>query len=138
MRRPEPAPEPAPAPGFSGGAAGIVLLVAIVALAQSWQRWLDPIIDTGRDLYIPEQLPEILLMLFSAHSQPRLRHQVPERQRHRQPFLFSQPMRFHLALGISMLTFADRPAKVGRALLVLDLPICILDAAGTIRLSAAR
>jgi hypothetical protein len=32
------------------------LVVAVVALAQSWQRWLDPIIDTGRDLYIPEQL----------------------------------------------------------------------------------
>jgi hypothetical protein len=34
----------------------LVLLAAIVAIAQSWKRWLDPIIDTGRDLYIPEQL----------------------------------------------------------------------------------
>ena len=36
----------------------ITLLVAIAALAflQSYQRWLDPIIDTGRDLYIPEQI----------------------------------------------------------------------------------
>jgi len=34
----------------------LIVLVAILALAQSWQRWLDPIIDTGRDLYIPEQL----------------------------------------------------------------------------------
>ena len=36
----------------------ISLLVAIAALAfiQSYQRWLDPIIDTGRDLYIPEQI----------------------------------------------------------------------------------
>ena len=35
-----------------------ILLIAIAALAflQSYQRWLDPIIDTGRDLYIPEQL----------------------------------------------------------------------------------
>jgi len=34
----------------------MTLAVAILALLQSWQRWLDPIIDTGRDLYIPEQL----------------------------------------------------------------------------------
>ena len=36
----------------------ISLLVAIAALAfiQSYQGWLDPIIDTGRDLYIPEQI----------------------------------------------------------------------------------
>jgi len=34
----------------------ILTVIAVVALAQSWQRWLDPIIDTGRDLYIPEQL----------------------------------------------------------------------------------
>lgn len=27
-----------------------------VALAQSWGRWLDPVVDVGRDLYIPEQL----------------------------------------------------------------------------------
>jgi len=37
-------------------AAGGVAAVAVIALFQSWQRWLDPIIDTGRDLYIPEQL----------------------------------------------------------------------------------
>ena len=30
--------------------------VAAVAFAQSYARWLDPIIDTGRDLYIPEQI----------------------------------------------------------------------------------
>ncbi|HKS24548.1 MAG TPA: hypothetical protein VJZ76_17235 [Thermoanaerobaculia bacterium] len=36
--------------------AAVVVIVAAVALLQSWQRWLDPIIDTGRDLYIPEQL----------------------------------------------------------------------------------
>jgi hypothetical protein len=33
-----------------------VIAVAAVAFAQSYARWLDPIIDTGRDLYIPEQL----------------------------------------------------------------------------------
>ncbi len=30
--------------------------VALIAFIQSYGRWLDPIIDTGRDLYIPEQL----------------------------------------------------------------------------------
>lgn len=34
----------------------LLLVVAAVAFAQSYQRWLDPIIDTGRDLYIPEQI----------------------------------------------------------------------------------
>ena len=33
-----------------------VVAVALVAFTQSYARWLDPIIDTGRDLYIPEQL----------------------------------------------------------------------------------
>ena len=36
--------------------AALVAIVAAIALLQSWQRWLHPIIDTGRDLYIPEQL----------------------------------------------------------------------------------
>jgi hypothetical protein len=35
---------------------GIVLAVAALAFIQSYARWLDPIIDTGRDLYIPEQI----------------------------------------------------------------------------------
>lgn len=34
----------------------IVVAVAAIAFIQSYARWLDPIIDTGRDLYIPEQL----------------------------------------------------------------------------------
>src|SRR5438067_8116260 len=33
-----------------------LILIAAVAFIQSFQCWLDPIIDTGRDLYIPEQL----------------------------------------------------------------------------------
>jgi hypothetical protein len=33
-----------------------VIAVAAIAFIQSYARWLDPIIDTGRDLYIPEQL----------------------------------------------------------------------------------
>jgi hypothetical protein len=35
---------------------GTVIAVAAIAFAQSYARWLDPIIDTGRDLYIPEQI----------------------------------------------------------------------------------
>lgn len=38
------------------GAVALLVVVAVVALAQSWDRWLDPIIDTGRDLYVSEQL----------------------------------------------------------------------------------
>ena len=37
-------------------ALGILILIAVLAFLQSYQRWLDPIIDTGRDLYIPEQI----------------------------------------------------------------------------------
>src|SRR5437764_920029 len=33
-----------------------IVAAAAIALAQSWGRWLDPIVDVGRDLYIPEQL----------------------------------------------------------------------------------
>ena len=37
---------------------GIVAIAAAGALsiAQSWNRWLDPVIDAGRDLYVPLQL----------------------------------------------------------------------------------
>jgi len=31
-------------------------LAGVIAFVQSYRRWLDPIIDSGRDLYIPEQL----------------------------------------------------------------------------------
>ncbi len=34
----------------------LVAVAATVAFSQSYLRWLHPIIDTGRDLYIPEQL----------------------------------------------------------------------------------
>lgn len=34
----------------------LIAFAAIIAVAQSYLRWLDPIVDTGRDLYIPEQL----------------------------------------------------------------------------------
>jgi hypothetical protein len=34
----------------------LVALAATVAFSQSYLHWLNPIIDTGRDLYIPEQL----------------------------------------------------------------------------------
>jgi hypothetical protein len=35
---------------------GIVVAAAAIAIAQSWNRWFDPIVDAGRDLYISEQL----------------------------------------------------------------------------------
>ncbi|MEA2162579.1 MAG: hypothetical protein QOK37_706 [Thermoanaerobaculia bacterium] len=38
------------------GLIATLIAVAVIAFAQSYMRWLDPIIDTGRDLYIPEQL----------------------------------------------------------------------------------
>jgi hypothetical protein len=34
----------------------LIAAAAVLAVAQSWNRWLDPIVDTGRDLYISEQL----------------------------------------------------------------------------------
>ncbi|HKO58800.1 MAG TPA: hypothetical protein VJ276_23235 [Thermoanaerobaculia bacterium] len=34
----------------------LIAVAAAIAISQSWNRWLDPIIDTGRDLYISEQL----------------------------------------------------------------------------------
>jgi hypothetical protein len=38
------------------GALSLLAVIAVLALAQSWNRWLDPVIDTGRDLYVSEQL----------------------------------------------------------------------------------
>jgi hypothetical protein len=38
------------------GLIAIVVAVGAFVTAQSWHGWLDPIVDTGRDLYIPEQL----------------------------------------------------------------------------------
>jgi hypothetical protein len=34
----------------------IIAVAGAIAVSQSWMRWLDPIVDTGRDLYIPEQI----------------------------------------------------------------------------------
>jgi len=52
-----PTPDPRlPTPVISLGLAAVVLAVAAIAIIQSYARWLDPIIDTGRDLYIPEQI----------------------------------------------------------------------------------
>ncbi|MCM2316414.1 MAG: hypothetical protein NDJ92_14795 [Thermoanaerobaculia bacterium] len=33
-----------------------IVAVAALALRQSWGKWLHPIIDAGRDLYVPEQI----------------------------------------------------------------------------------
>jgi hypothetical protein len=45
--------------------------IFVLALAQSWARWLEPIIDTGRDLYIPEQLA------YGAKLYRDIRYQYP-------------------------------------------------------------
>jgi hypothetical protein len=49
----------------------LVALTAAFALWQSWQRWLHPLIDTGRDLYIPERL------LQGARLYRDIRYQYP-------------------------------------------------------------
>lgn len=45
-----------PSRSTSAALMGVVVAAAAVAILQSWRGWLDPIIDTGRDLYIPEQM----------------------------------------------------------------------------------
>ncbi len=57
--------------GWRLGFIALLLIVAAVAFIQSYQRWLDPIIDTGRDLYIPEQL------LHGARLYGDIRYQYP-------------------------------------------------------------
>jgi hypothetical protein len=34
----------------------ILIAAGAIALAQSWNRWCDPVIDVGRDLYVPQAL----------------------------------------------------------------------------------
>ena len=48
--------DPSPSSRLRMTLIALLIAVAAVALAQSWNRWLDPIIDTGRDLYIAEQV----------------------------------------------------------------------------------
>ena len=36
----------------------LLLITAAVLYASSYKAWGDPIIDLGRDLYLPETLPE--------------------------------------------------------------------------------
>lgn len=52
----------------------MAMLVAIAAwmLAQSWGRWLDPIIDAGRDLYIAGWLPHLELYRDFRYNYPPL------------------------------------------------------------------
>src|SRR5689334_2551711 len=49
----------------------LLFIVAALAFTQSYERWLDPIIDTGRDLYIPEQI------LHGARLYRDIRYQYP-------------------------------------------------------------
>src|SRR5713101_946524 len=53
------APAPAPADATAAGRWAGPLLVAAVAatmLAVTWSKWADPLIDFGRELYVPWQL----------------------------------------------------------------------------------
>src|SRR5713101_3014133 len=53
------APAPAPADATAAGRWAGPLLVAAVAatmLAVTWSRWADPLVDFGRELYVPWQL----------------------------------------------------------------------------------
>lgn len=42
----------------------LIAALGAIALGQSWNRWLHPIIDAGRDLYIPERLANHGLILY--------------------------------------------------------------------------
>ena len=48
--------DPSPSSRLGMTLIALLFIAAAVAFTQSYQRWLDPIIDTGRDLYIPEQI----------------------------------------------------------------------------------
>src|SRR5438477_10420655 len=53
------APAPAPADATAAGRwAGPLLAAAVAAtmLAATWSRWADPLVDFGRELYVPWQL----------------------------------------------------------------------------------
>jgi hypothetical protein len=54
-KRGEVAPAFGRSPAELAALAGIASLAAVV-LALSWNRWVEPIIDLGRDLYIPEAM----------------------------------------------------------------------------------
>jgi len=41
---------------FDALALAVIFGVGALALRQSWGKWLHPIIDAGRDLYVPEQI----------------------------------------------------------------------------------
>jgi hypothetical protein len=64
-------PLPTPPNAIALALVATVFAVAALAFAQSYARWLDPIIDTGRDLYIPEQLAR------SAKLYRDIRYQYP-------------------------------------------------------------
>src|SRR5438093_13785927 len=55
MSAPAPAPADAPAAGRWAGPL-LVAAVAVTMLAATWSRWADPLVDFGRELYVPWQL----------------------------------------------------------------------------------
>ena len=63
-----------PLPASRGEGALVALLAAVAAfvLWQSWGRWLDPIIDAGRDLYIAGRLPHLELYRDFRYNYPPL------------------------------------------------------------------
>jgi hypothetical protein len=76
---------------------GIAVLTALAALAlvQSWQRWLDPLIDTGRDLYIPEQLAQ------GAKLYRDIRYQYPPLAPYLLALIGGHSLASYIAIGIA-------------------------------------
>ena len=37
---------------------GIIIMVGLTMLAMSWRKWPDPLVDFGRELYVPWQLSQ--------------------------------------------------------------------------------
>jgi hypothetical protein len=74
-------------------AGAVAIAIAVIALLQSWNRWFDPIVDAGRDLYISEQLAR------GERLYRDIRYQYPPLT----PYLLAGVTRF---FGSSLRTFA--------------------------------
>jgi len=64
--------DPSPSPRLGMTLAALLVAIGAWMLAQSWQRWLDPIIDAGRDLYIAGRLPHLELYRDFRYNYPPL------------------------------------------------------------------
>lgn len=76
-------------------AVAVLAGVAAVALLQSWQRWLDPLIDTGRDLYIPEQIAR------GAKLYRDIRYQYPPLAPYLLALIGGRSLAAYIAIGIT-------------------------------------